>query len=150
MKTHSSGFVAILPLFTVILIDTLSGTLLGPILPRLFVSSPDSIVSPDINPTISYFLFGFTQAIFFIAIFFACPILGDLSDRIRRKKVMMISLVGAFLGYMLSVFAVHSHTISLLLIGRFIAGVTAGSISAAKAAVIEISDEKKQRISDTY
>jgi MFS family permease len=140
MKSESN-FVVIMPLFMVILIDTLSGSLLGPILPTLFVNSPDSILSPDVGPTIRYFMFGFTQSIFFIATFFACPILGDLSDRLGRKKVMMIALLGAFLGYLLSVIAVLLHAISLLLVGRLIAGVTAGSISAAKAAVIDVSSE---------
>lgn len=139
-----SSFSVIMPLFVVIFIDTLSGTLLGPIMPTLFVNSPDSILSPDINPMVRYFLFGFTQSIFFIATFFACPILGDLSDRVGRKKVMMISLVGAFLGYLLSVISVLAHSISLLLISRMIAGITAGNISAAKAAVIDVSTEKNK------
>src|SRR3990167_2218874 len=128
-----SSFSVIMPLFVVIFIDTLSGTLLGPILPILFVNSPDSILSPEVSPMLRYFLFGFTSSIFFIATFFACPILGDLSDRIGRKKIMIISLVGAFVGYLLSVVAVLMHTITLLLLGRMIAGITAGSISAAKA-----------------
>src|SRR3990167_5594880 len=122
-------FSIIMPLFVVIFIDTLSGTLLGPLLPILFVNSPDSILSPDISPVARYFLFGFTSSIFFIATFFACPILGDLSDRVGRKKIMMISLFGAFIGYLLSVVAILFHSISLLLISRMIAGVTAGSVS---------------------
>lgn len=139
-----SNFSVIMPLFVVIFIDTLSGTLLGPILPTLFVNSPDSILSPDISPMARYFLFGLTSSIFFIATFFACPILGDLSDRMGRKKIMMISLFGAFLGYLLSVVAVLVQAVSLLLLSRVIAGITAGSISAAKAAVIDVSTDKNR------
>ena len=134
----------IMPLFVVIFIDTLSGTLLGPILPILFVNSPDSILSPEISPVVRYFLFGFTSSIFFIATFFASPILGDLSDRWGRKKVMMISLFGAFVGYLLSVVAVLIHAISLLLLGRMIAGIMAGSIAAAKASVIDVSTDSNK------
>ena len=140
MKVEGS-FSVIMPLFMVIFIDTLSGTILGPILPTLFVNSPDSILSPNISPTLRYFLFGFTQSLFFIATFFASPILGDLSDRLGRKKVLMISLFGGFLSYLLSVISVLTHNISLLLIGRLIAGISGGSISAAKAAVIDVSSE---------
>jgi len=93
-----------------------------------------------------YFLFGFTSSMFFIATFFACPILGDLSDRVGRKKIMMISLFGAFIGYLLSVIAILFHAISLLLLSRVIAGVTAGSVSAAKAAVIDVSTEKNRTV----
>src|SRR3990167_4151274 len=144
MQTKSN-FSVIMPLLVVIFIDTLSGTLLGPILPTLFVASPDSILSPDVSPMARYFLFGFTSSIFFIATFFACPILGDLSDRVGRKKIMMISLLGAFIGYLLSVVAILFHTISLLLLSRVIAGVTAGSVSAAKAAVIDVCTEKDRK-----
>jgi MFS transporter, DHA1 family, tetracycline resistance protein len=139
-----SSFSVIMPLFVVIFIDTLSGTLLGPILPTLFVDSPNSILSHGVSPLVRYFLFGFTSSIFFIATFFACPILGDLSDRLGRKKIMMVSLFGAFIGYLLSVVAVLIHAISLLLVGRMIAGITAGSISAAKAAVIDVSTDKNR------
>lgn len=143
MKARTT-FSVIMPLFVIIFIDTLSGTLLGPILPILFVNSPESILSPAITPIIRYFLFGFTSSIFFIATFFASPILGDLSDRVGRKKIMMISLLGAFIGYLLSVVAVLIHAVSLLLLARMIAGIMAGSISAAKAAVIDISTESNK------
>jgi MFS family permease len=135
-----------MPLFVVIFIDTLSGTLLGPILPILFVNSPNSILAPEISPLVRYFLFGFTSSIFFIATFFASPILGDLADRWGRKKIMMISLFGAFVGYLLSVAAVLLHAISLLLLGRMIAGIMAGSIAAAKAAVIDVSTDSNKTI----
>ena len=144
MKVKQATLSVIMPLFVVIFIDTLSGTLLGPILPILFVNSPDSILSPEISPVVRYFLFGFTSSIFFIATFFASPILGDLSDRWGRKKIMMISLFGAFVGYLLSVVGVLLHAISLLLLGRMIAGIMAGSIAAAKAAVIDVSTDSNK------
>lgn len=71
--------------------------------------------------------------------FFSSPLLGDLSDQIGRKKVMIISLVGAFIGYFLTVIAILVHSISLLLFSRLIAGITAGSIATAKAAMIDVS-----------
>ncbi len=145
-----NNFSVILPLFLVIFIDTLSGSLLGPLLPALFVNSPDSILSTEIGSKARYFLFGFTQSIVFIAMFFSCPVLGDLSDRIGRKKVMIISLFGACIGYFLSVIAVFGHSISLFMLGRLIAGITAGNISAAKAAVIDVSNEKNKTINIGY
>jgi MFS family permease len=140
----------IMPLFMVIFIDTLSGTLLGPLMPALFVDNPNSILSPDISNALRYFLFGLTQAIVFIAMFFSSPILGDLADRLGRKKIIMVSLGGALAGYLLTVAAIVIHSISLLLVGRFIAGLTAGSISAAKAAVIDISSDETRTTNIGY
>ena len=134
----------------VIFIDTLSGTLLGPLLPDLFINSRDSILSSDVTTKTRYFLFGAAQAIVFIAMFFSSPILGDLSDRLGRKRIMIISLLGAFIGYLLSVIAILFHAVSLLLIGRLIAGLTAGSISAAKAAMIDISTDESRTTNIGY
>src|SRR5579864_5320450 len=110
-----SQLIQILPLFMVIFFDTVSGTLIGPILPALFVEGPDSILPIDISNQARYFLFGLTGAIFFIALFFSSPILGDLADRSGRKKIMLISLIGALFGYLLSVISVVFHIVSLLL-----------------------------------
>lgn len=143
-------FLHILPLFMVVFFDILSGTLLLPLLPKLFINGPSSIVSPDISAKARYFLFGFSQAIFFIALFFSSPILGDLADRIGRKKVLIISLLGAFIGYLLSVASILFYAVSLLLLGRFIAGFTAGSLSAAQAAVIDVSTDESRTVNIGY
>lgn len=140
----------ILPLFMVIFFDTVSGTLIGPILPSLFVAGPHSILPADTSGQARYFLFGLTGAIFFIALFFSSPILGDLADRSGRKKILLISLLGALIGYLLSVISLVFHIVSLLLLGRFIAGLTAGSISAAKAAVIDISTDETRTTNIGY
>lgn len=147
MNKHS---LLILSLFTAIFIDTLSGTLLGPLLPALFVAGPDSILAPVITNQTRYFLFGLTQGIVFIAMFFSSPILGDLSDQIGRKKILIVSLFGAFIGYLLSVAAVLMHNVTMLIISRFIAGLTAGSVSAAKAAVIDVSTDKNRTTNISY
>lgn len=142
--------VRILPLFMVIFFDTISGTLIGPILPALFVEGSTSILPADMSDQTRYFLFGLTGAVFFIALFFSSPVLGDLADCKGRKKIMMLSLIGAFIGYLLSVISVEFHVVSLLLFGRVIAGLTAGSISAAKAAVIDISTDETRTTNIGY
>lgn len=86
-----------------------------------------------------FFFYGATLAIFPLAMFFFTPVLGDISDHIGRKKVLIFSLVGTFIGYLLMAFSIDLHNVALFLLGRFIAGLTAGSQSIAQAAIIDIS-----------
>ena len=62
----------------------------------------------------------------------AGPVLGQLSDRIGRKPVLMLSQVGTLIGFIVLALA---NTIPLIFLARIIDGLTAGNISVAQAYV---------------
>jgi len=128
------------PLFLAIFIDGMGLGLLFPILNTLFINSHSNFLAIDTSAQMRNFLFGLTVSIFMLAWFFGAAYLGDLSDAIGRKKSLIIALVGAFLGYLVSAIAVELHSITFLIIGRVIAGFTAGSQSIAQAAIVDISE----------
>ena len=66
------------------------------------------------------------------------PVLGALSDRLGRRPVLLISLAGAAINYVLMAFA---PSLWLLVIGRAIAGLTSANISVATAYITDISPE---------
>lgn len=69
--------------------------------------------------------------------FFAAPVLGALSDRYGRKIILIISLLGSSIGYIL--FGIGG-ALWMLFLGRIIDGLTAGNISTL---VAYISDSTK-------
>ena len=69
------------------------------------------------------------------------PIWGSLSDRIGRRKVLIITTAGNLIGYLLWIFA---NSFALLLIARGINGLMAGNISVATAAVADVTDAKSR------
>jgi DHA1 family tetracycline resistance protein-like MFS transporter len=141
MPKKSSHFLAkAFPLFLAIFIDGMGLGLLFPILNTLFIGSHSNFLPTDYSAQTRSILFGTTVSIFMLAWFFGGAYLGDLSDAIGRKKSLMIALIGAFLGYLVSAVAVDMHSLLFLIIGRVIAGFTAGSQSIAQAAVIDISE----------
>ena len=95
-------------------------------------------------------LYGITLGIYSIAAFFGSPILGDLSDRLGRKKILLICLFGVFIGYVLFALGVIMQSITLLIVGRIIGGLTAGSLSTAQAAIIDISTEENKATNIGY
>jgi MFS transporter, DHA1 family, tetracycline resistance protein len=77
---------------------------------------------------------GVVLAIYSLMQFFFSPVWGRLSDRIGRRPVLMISLAGSCLGYLLFSF---SQTLTLIFIARMIAGIAAANIGTAQAYVAD-------------
>jgi DHA1 family tetracycline resistance protein-like MFS transporter len=79
---------------------------------------------------------GWLVGIFSLAQFFFSPVWGKISDRIGRKPVLLIGLVGTVIGYVLMGLA---QTIAALFVARLIAGISGANISAAQAYLADIS-----------
>ena len=146
----ASSFFRIMPLFIVIFVDTFCGTMLLPLLPGMLINAHTSILPHDTTPIMRYFIFGLTQGISSIAMLFGAPILGDLSDRLGRKKILLISLIGYSLAYLMAVAGVLMRSVSILLFGRIIAGFTGGSLSTAQAAIVDISALENRTVNLGY
>ncbi|MCB1826784.1 MAG: MFS transporter [Coxiellaceae bacterium] len=133
------SLLANLPLFVVIFIDGMGLSLLFPILNSIIVDPVSHFLSASTSTATRDFLYGLVVSVFMLCWFFGAAILGDLSDKVGRKISLIICLVGAFLGYLLSAVAIVSSSLTLLIIGRVIAGFTAGSQPIAQAAIVDIS-----------
>ena len=75
-----------------------------------------------------------TLAIYALCSFLAAPVLGAMSDRFGRRPVLLLSLCGSALGF--AVFGIGG-ALWVLVLGRVIEGLTAGSISAIYAYVAD-------------
>ena len=80
-------------------------------------------------------------AMYSIGQFVAGPVWGQLSDRVGRKPILLISMSGAFFAYILMIFAT---TPEMILISRLLAGVMAGNIATAYAAVADLTPPEKR------
>ncbi len=78
---------------------------------------------------------------FSIAQFFFAPIMGRLSDRIGRKPVIIISLLGTAVG---SFGTGAAGTLWLLFLGRFLDGASGASVSVAQSAITDIAPPEQR------
>jgi DHA1 family tetracycline resistance protein-like MFS transporter len=69
------------------------------------------------------------------------PILGRLSDRFGRRPILLISVFGTFLGFLLLGFA---NSLWMLFASRIIDGLTGGNLSVAQAYISDVTDEKNR------
>lgn len=70
--------------------------------------------------------------------FFAAPLLGALSDRFGRRPVILTSVFGIGLDYVLLALA---PSMWWLFLGRLIAGATSANVAAATAYIADVSDQ---------
>ncbi|HEY9117405.1 MAG TPA: TCR/Tet family MFS transporter, partial [Roseivirga sp.] len=73
--------------------------------------------------------------------FICAPILGGLSDKYGRRLVLLIALFGLSIDYL---FLALAPTITLLFIGRWVAGICGASITTASAYIADVSPPEKR------
>ena len=73
--------------------------------------------------------------------FIMAPVWGSLSDRYGRRPILLISIAGNALSYVLWIFAGH---FVVLIVARLMAGAMSGNISTASAAIADVSSEENR------
>ncbi len=84
---------------------------------------------------------GALGALYSLLQFIAAPIWGTISDRIGRKPVLLISVFGLFISYVM--WAVAGN-FTILILARFIGGIMGGNISTATAVVADVTTNKNR------
>ncbi len=113
-----------------IALDAVGIGLIFPILPRLI---EDVTHSDNVAPYV-----GIMTALYAAMQFLFAPVLGALSDNLGRRPVLLVSLAGAAIDYVVMACAPQ---LWMLLAGRAVAGLTSANISVATAYITDISSE---------
>ena len=82
---------------------------------------------------------GLLFAVFSLCQLVAAPALGDLSDRYGRRPVLVFSLAGTVVSFVMLALA---HSIAFLFAARIVDGLSGGNISTARAYVADITQPK--------
>jgi MFS family permease len=105
----------------------------GIIIPQLGVYAAQFGATPAIV--------GLLASTYSIMGFLSTPFWGRLSDRIGRRPVMLYSIFGTAIGYVIFAFA---HSMPLLFLSRTIDGITGGNISTAQAYLSDITPPEER------
>jgi DHA1 family tetracycline resistance protein-like MFS transporter len=82
---------------------------------------------------------GLLFAVFSLCQLVAAPVLGDLSDRYGRRPILVFSLAGTVVSFVMLAVA---HSIAMLFLARIVDGLSGGNISTARAYVADITEPK--------
>ena len=114
----------------VVFIDLLGFSLILPLLPYY---------AETFNA--SEFVTGLLIAVYALMQLIGAPILGRLSDRYGRRPILLISVFGTFIGFLLFGFAT---TLWMLFAARILDGITGGNLSVAQAYISDVTDAKNR------
>ncbi|HXC71333.1 MAG TPA: MFS transporter [Pyrinomonadaceae bacterium] len=119
-------------IFTTVFIDLVGFGIVIPVLPfyaegTLFNATPRTV-------GLLFASYSIMQLIF-------SPILGGLSDKHGRRPVLLLSIIGTGIGFLVLGFA---KTIFMLFLGRILDGITGGNISTAQAYIADITTKENR------
>jgi DHA1 family tetracycline resistance protein-like MFS transporter len=118
----------LLVIFLTILVNLIGFGIIIPLLPfyaETFGASP--------------LVIGLLFAVFSICQLVAAPVLGDWSDRYGRRPILIFSLLGTVVSFVLLAMA---HSLTILFIARIVDGLSGGNISTARAYVADVTEPK--------
>src|SRR5438128_10868258 len=122
--------------FLVVAIDLLGFGMVIPLLPRYAEH-----FKSEIPPEWMGYLIGGLMSSFSLMQFLVAPLWGRLSDRIGRRPVLLVSILGTCLSMTYLGFA---RSLGWLFIGRLFAGIAGANISTAYAYIADVTDEKNR------
>ena len=126
---------ALLFIFITLLIDVIGIGIIIPVMPQLIKSLVGGSMS-DASVYGGWLMFAFA-----IMQFLFSPIFGGLSDQFGRRPVLLISLLGFGLDYILLALA---PDITWLFVGRILAGITGARFTTATAYIADVSEPEKR------
>ncbi len=127
-------------IFTIFL-DLVGFGILIPILPLLLANplSQYFLLPKGMSLSEGYIILGYLIASYPLAQFVATPILGQLSDKYGRKKLLAFSLAGTVISRTLFAIGIISKNLPLLFVSRLFDGITGGNLSVAQASIADIT-----------
>jgi MFS transporter, DHA1 family, tetracycline resistance protein len=129
-RKHALAFITV-----TLLLDTIGFGLIIPVYPRLLVDlTGESLSRAAVYGGWLGFVFAAMQFIF-------APILGNLSDRYGRRRVILFAVGALGIDYIIMGFA---PTLAWLFVGRAISGAAGASFTPAYAYVADISPPEKR------
>lgn len=130
-------------LFATLLIDMIGFGMVFPIIPVLFTdpSSP-SFVLEGYSQSMQFLMAGIVTAVWGVTQFIAAPIAGELSDRLGRKRLLLIGVAVLGFSHLLFGIGVEIGSVGLLFFARAIAGIAAGNAAIAQATIADVTAPK--------
>ena len=120
----------LLVIFITIFIDLVGFGIVIPVLP--FYAEGTKFGATPREVGLLFASYSFMQLIF-------APVLGRLSDKYGRRPILLISLLGTSLGFLILGFAT---TLWMLFLGRIIDGISGGNISTAQAYIADVTTKE--------
>jgi len=124
----------------VVFLDLLGITIIIPVIPALFEGTDSSFQFYSVEARSIFY--GLLIGSYSVMQFIGAPILGAFSDKYGRRPILTISLIGAFMGYLLFGWAISMKIFWLLFVARMIPGFMGGNLAVIYSSLADISRQE--------
>lgn len=144
MNTPSELKRQLITLFSVVFLELLAYCLVMPSFYPIFLDLNAGLLGPEVSLFKRKVLYGTLMMCYPLAQIMGAPLMGSVSDKIGRKRVLSITLLSNITGYTLAACAISFHRIELIFIGFTISGLTGGNIPVSQSAIADISSSRSK------
>ncbi len=135
MMARKPGKNALYFILVTVFIDMMGFSIIMPVMPKLIMG----LTGENISDAAGYG--AWLLSLYAVMQFFISPVMGNLSDRFGRRPVLLLSLFGYFVDYLIMGFAT---TLGWLFFGRIMSGAFAATFSTANAYIADVSPPEKK------
>lgn len=137
-------------LLFVIALDAMCFGLVYPVFILIFTPGTGGLFPEGYSIARAGILFGIAMACFPVGALLGGPLLGDFSDQIGRKKVILMCLICECIGLMFFAVSIHLGSVLMLSFVRFFTGFMAGTVGLAQAAIVDISAPERKTVNLSF
>jgi DHA1 family tetracycline resistance protein-like MFS transporter len=128
-----------MPLYLVVFIGFVGYSLMITVFTPLLLADGGGLLPESSSTSERTLVLGLLLALYPLAQFVGSPILGALSDRYGRRPVLLSSLAASAVFYGLIALALHLHSLPLLMVACFLAGLSEANIAIAQSAIADVT-----------
>ena len=119
-------------------------TLAIPIFTPLCLDQTGGIIALGTSIPVRTTILGLLLGIYPLCQFFTSPLLGAMSDRWGRKKILLFAIAGSLTGYLIMAVGILTESLFLAFVSRIVTGCFSGSLAVTQSAIADLSDEKSR------
>jgi MFS family permease len=134
----------LLPYAIVVFLGYVGFSLPLPVLPEIFLDAKRSILPSSMSIQLKTVLLGIVLAAYPSGQLLGSPLLGILSDKWGRKKVILYSLASTAVGYVITALAMSAHSVVGIFGGLFLCGFSEGNVTIAQAVIGDIAGKEEK------
>lgn len=145
MKTSNKPSLAVAYLIAITLVDFMGLGIVVTLFPKLLLHPATGILPMAWNHAERLTALGVFLAIYPLGQFIGAAVLGKLSDYYGRRRILVITLIGTIISFLVSGFSIVIQSGLILFISRLIAGLFAGNVAVAQAGLVDVSADEKTK-----
>lgn len=130
----------------VVLVESMTMATLAPVLAPLVANPPPHGLMSDLSASSRSLVYGIALGIQPLLAVCSAPLLGQLSDRIGRKAILLYTMTGLTLAATGIGLAISSGWVVFLFASMIISGLSAGNQAVAQAALVDMSPPDRKAL----